>query len=127
MTRFPQAQKKRESNSPDYEVDYSNLVNVSGPHVVFSRLVVLASAPFVEGRGSHLLTFMQHFAPNINKHLTPLWDQRIPLLLHYLETHANFGDGVANAWDQVTYLIDTFPVPSSCDSLVPKICYLVHL
>ena len=73
-----------------------------GLQVVFARLVVLASSPFVEGRGLHLLTFMQHFAPNINKHLTPLWDQRIPLLLHYLDTHANFGDGVGNAWDQVS-------------------------
>ncbi len=27
---------------------------------------------------------MQHFALNLNKHLAPLWDQRIPLLLHYL-------------------------------------------
>jgi len=31
----------------------------------------------------------------------PLWDQRIPLLLHYLETHANFGEGASNAWVQV--------------------------
>jgi hypothetical protein len=36
---------------------------------------VLASVPFVDGRGSFLLTFMQHFAANINKHLAPLWDQ----------------------------------------------------
>jgi hypothetical protein len=33
----------------------------------------------------------------------PLWDQRIPLLLHYLETHANFGEGVHNVWDQVKF------------------------
>jgi hypothetical protein len=42
---------------------------VSGPQVVFARLIVLASVPFVEGRGAHILTFMQHFAANINKHL----------------------------------------------------------
>ncbi len=68
---------------------------------MFARLIVLASVPFVEGRGAHILTFMQHFAANINKHLMPLWDQRIPLLLHYLETHANFGEGASNAWVQV--------------------------
>ena len=68
---------------------------------MFARLIVLASVPFVEARGAHILTFMQHFAANINKHLMPLWDQRIPLLLHYLETHANFGEGASNAWVQV--------------------------
>lgn len=97
------AQKKRESSSPDFVIDYSNLVNVSGPQVVFARLIVLASVPFLDGRGSHILTFMQHFAPNINKHLTPLWDQRIPLLLHYLETHSNLSEGATNAFDQAQW------------------------
>jgi len=57
---------------------------LNSPQVIFARLVVLASVPFIESRGCHILTFMQHFAANLNKHLAPLWDQRIPLLLHYL-------------------------------------------
>ena len=37
------------------------------------------------GRGIHILTFLQRFSTNINRHLVDLWDARIPLLTHYLE------------------------------------------
>ena len=56
-----------------------------GPYVLLARLLVLAAVPSAFDKGLNVLAFMQNFAPNINKHLSTLWDQRIPLLQHYLE------------------------------------------
>ena len=36
-----------------------------------------------------LLRFLQHFAPNINRHLVELWSSRIPLLVHYLQQNTD--------------------------------------
>lgn len=74
-------------------------MQILGPYVLFARLIVLAAVPFFENRGSHVLTFLQEFAPNISKHIPGLWMNRIPLLQHYLDTHVS--SGKANpSWDQ---------------------------
>ena len=36
-----------------------------------------------------LLRFLQHFAPNINRHLVELWSSRIPLLVTYLQQNTD--------------------------------------
>ena len=66
-------------------IEYTAFKHVHGPYVLFARLLVLAAVPSIYDEGLHVLAFMQNFAPNINKHLSTLWDQRIPLLQHYLE------------------------------------------
>ena len=96
------AQRKRKTLL-DYMVDWTSLENVSGPYVLFARLLVLAAVPFHEGRGAHILCFLQHFAPNISKHLSALWDQRIPLLQHYLETHTSPNGTATSSWDQLQW------------------------
>ena len=96
------AQRKRKTLI-DYMVDWTSLKNVSGPYVLFARLLILAAVPFHEGRGAHILCFLQHFAPNISKHLSALWDQRIPLLQHYLETHTGANGQASSSWDQIQW------------------------
>ena len=96
------AQRKRKTLI-GYMVDWTTLENVSGPYVLFARLLVLAAVPFQEGRGAHILSFLQHFAPNISKHLSALWDQRIPLLQHYLETHTASNGCSTSSWDQLQW------------------------
>ena len=66
-------------------IEYTNFKYVQGPYILFARLLVLAAVPAAFDEGLNVLAFMQNFAPNINKHLSNLWDQRIPLLQHYLE------------------------------------------
>ena len=64
------AHRKRQS-LVNYIVDYSELRFVPGPYVLFARLVVLVAVPFrQENRGANILVFLQHFAPNISKHLS---------------------------------------------------------
>ena len=63
------AHRKRQS-LVNYIVDYSELKFVPGPYVLFARLVVLAAVPFKDNRGANILVFLQHFAPNISKHLS---------------------------------------------------------
>ena len=64
------AHRKRQS-LVNYMVDYSELRFVPGPYVLFARLVVLVAAPFrQDNRGANILVFLQHFAPNISKHLS---------------------------------------------------------
>lgn len=57
---------------------------IDASYALFARLLVLSAVPFFEARGSHVLAFLQQFAPNINKHIPGLWKNRIPLLQHYL-------------------------------------------
>jgi hypothetical protein len=65
-------------------IEYANFKHVHGPYALLARLLVLAAVPVAE-ESINVLTFMQNFAPNMNKHLSTLWDQRIPLLQHYLQ------------------------------------------
>ena len=76
-------------------IDYLKFKFVHGPYVIFARLLVLASVPVDE----NVLTFMQNFAPHINKHLSSLWDQRIPLLHHYL-AQAKFMVQDQDQWEE---------------------------
>ena len=78
--------KMRQSTKKPNPIEYSQFKHVHGPYVLFSRVLVLAAVPpNMALDGLYVLAFMQNFAPHINKHLSGLWDQRIPLLQHYLE------------------------------------------
>jgi hypothetical protein len=80
--------RKGQQQQQQQPIEYTNFKNVHGPYVLFARLVVLAAVPprmAFSSDGLHILAFMQNFAPHISKHLSALWDQRIPLLQHYLE------------------------------------------
>lgn len=82
---------RQDSTSKLATIEYGKFKYVHGPYVLLARLLVLAAAtPAADNTSSfeeaiNVLAFMQNFAPNINKHLSCLWDQRIPLLQHYLE------------------------------------------
>ena len=77
--------KMRQDKAAVKMIEYTNFKYVHGPYIIFARLLVLAAVPAAFEEGLNVLAFMQNFAPNINKHLSNLWDQRIPLLQHYLE------------------------------------------
>ena len=77
---------KMRQSTKTHPIEYSQFKHVHGPYVLFSRVLVLAAVPpNMALDGLYVLAFMQNFAPHINKHLSGLWDQRIPLLQHYLE------------------------------------------
>lgn len=105
------AKLKNEDGSPDFLVDFANFKYITGPYVLVARLFVLAAVPFPSRRGVHILEFLQKFAPNINKHIPPLWKQRISLLQHYLEKHVSSTSGTwdQNQWEEwlLTLLDDT--------------------
>ncbi|XP_023324699.1 maestro heat-like repeat-containing protein family member 1 [Eurytemora carolleeae] len=79
--------KKQAAEDPEFSVKFENLQYCTSPVVLFSRLLVLASNPQVNGRGINILKFLKSFAPNIHFGLKELWDSRFPLLLHYLDQH----------------------------------------
>ena len=89
------AVKTRGQTSSPKAIDYGKFKFVLGPYVIFARLLILAALPIDE----HVLTFMQNFAPHINKHLASLWDQRIPLLHHYL-AQAKFMVQDPDQWEE---------------------------
>ena len=73
---------KMRQSTKTHPIEYSQFKHVHGPYVLFSRVLVLAAVPpnNMALDGLYVLAFMQNFAPHINKHLSGLWDQRIPLL-----------------------------------------------
>lgn len=65
-------------------VDPKSFVN---PYNLLARLIVVASSNESKEQSINVLKFLQHFSPNINRHLVDLWTARIPLLVHYLENN----------------------------------------
>ncbi|GLG92482.1 Uncharacterized protein GBIM_00172 [Gryllus bimaculatus] len=55
------------------------------PEAVLTRCLALLGAPLERNRGQSLLAFLQRYAASVNRLLPPLWEQRIPELLHHLE------------------------------------------
>ena len=93
--------RKDEDDAAIWAVKYEDFEHITGPYSIFSRMIVLAAIPCPDTRGAHVLSFLQHFAPNINKHIPALWKQRIQLLQHYLETHIVPDSGVPRStWSQ---------------------------
>ena len=72
--------KRSDESETDLSIDYAKFNFVQGPYALLPRLLVMAAVPFSGCRGATILSFLQNFAPNINKHIPPLWKQRIPLL-----------------------------------------------
>ena len=72
--------KRTDESASDLSIDYAKFQFVQGPYALLPRLLVMAAVPFSGCRGATILSFLQNFAPNINKHIPPLWKQRIPLL-----------------------------------------------
>jgi hypothetical protein len=97
-----QLQSKKNLQQLCIVIDYDNFQHLSGPYALFARLIVLAAVPFSDSRGGHILTFLQMFAPNISKHIPSLWQVRIPLLQHYLDSHVSNGSNSVTlvTWDQ---------------------------
>ncbi len=90
---------RKESEEIDTRVSFGEFAHAEGPYAVFARLIVLAALPFPDSRGGYILSFLRRFAPSVNKHLSAVWGQRIPLLQHYLWTHVSASTG-AKSWDQ---------------------------
>ena len=68
---------------------FENLKSDVTPYKLFARLIVAASDSQEKDRAIDILTFLQHFCPNINHHLVSLWSSRIPLLVHFLEQNSD--------------------------------------
>lgn len=80
------ANKKREENAEDYELDYETQANLPKPTAVIARLVTLAGRPQSgRQRGVHVLNLMKGLSPNLHDGLVELWDTVIPKLVQYLE------------------------------------------
>lgn len=77
--------KKRELGS-DFDIDYSNKVNIPKPYVLLARMIVLLGLPFSgRNRGLPLLRLMKAIVPLIDKSLIALWDSQIPVMIKILE------------------------------------------
>lgn len=80
------ANKKREENAEDYDLDYETQANLPKPAAVIARLVTLAGRPQNgRQRGVHVLNLMKGLSPNLHDNLVELWDTVIPKLVQYLE------------------------------------------
>lgn len=61
-------------------------INATNPETIFVRCLCLLGNPREVQRSEHILQFLKHFCPALNKHLRQLWLERIPELLADLET-----------------------------------------
>ncbi|XP_025115241.1 maestro heat-like repeat-containing protein family member 1 isoform X3 [Pomacea canaliculata] len=80
------AQKKREENAEDYEINFDVQANLPRPPQIIARLMVLCGWPQNgRNRGMHVLQLMKNLSPNLHENLVEIWDTVVPKLIGYLE------------------------------------------
>ncbi|XP_052229832.1 maestro heat-like repeat-containing protein family member 1 isoform X3 [Dreissena polymorpha] len=96
------ANKKREANAEDYDLDYETQANLPKPCNVIARLMTLAGRPLNgRQRGVHVLNLMKGLAPNLHDNLTELWDTVIPKLVQYLEDPEKTESWSQKSWEDL--------------------------
>ncbi|XP_068084667.1 maestro heat-like repeat-containing protein family member 1 [Anabrus simplex] len=77
-----------------------NPQEIPGPYLVLGRCLALLGSPIDSNRGIYVLNFMKKYAPNVNRHLKPLWEQRIPELVAQLEGYSQ-DDWQDQVWEDL--------------------------
>ncbi|XP_078493526.1 maestro heat-like repeat-containing protein family member 1 isoform X2 [Ciona intestinalis] len=96
------AEKKRENNSDDFNINYSETVNIPSASSLFSRLLVFVSQPLVARCHSRsVLSLLLNFAPNIHDHLVDIWAAIIPKMIQFIDENEESEIWPQKAWEDV--------------------------
>lgn len=85
------ANKLREENAPEYEIDFSVHPELPGPAELFSRLIVLVGCCGSQSQRANVLQLTKSLSPLINKNIVPLCDTKIPEILKQLSDSKTMG------------------------------------
>jgi len=97
------ATTKRESNAPDYIIDFSREVNIPKPPQMLVRLMVMLNEPLGRGDiGTKILNCLQSIGPIIHPRVAPMWDSAMPKLCSYIENNANSETWDGSTWEDLT-------------------------
>ncbi|EGG22616.1 hypothetical protein DFA_04746 [Cavenderia fasciculata] len=82
------AANKRETDAPDYFIDFDKEVNLPKPTAIIARLFVLLSTPHRRNQiGVRVLELMRNIGPILHPSICDMWDVTLPKLIHFLEEH----------------------------------------
>lgn len=96
------------------------IINIPSPESVFVRSLVLTANFENKERIEHVLNFLLAYCPNLNRHLQPLWNDKIPELLTSLKF--NDDDKFYKDLNQFVMLtIKDMDDPKFSESLVNKL------
>jgi len=91
---------KRDTDAPDYYIDFDRSVNLPKPQAIIARLMVIVNVPLRRGYvGANALSAMKSIGPVLHPSICDMWDSAIPKLSSYLE--ANTADFKAQAWEDL--------------------------
>ncbi|XP_043973781.1 maestro heat-like repeat-containing protein family member 1 isoform X1 [Gambusia affinis] len=78
--------KKKSSQEPSFQIDFTQEVNLPSPQTLMIRLLVNAAFPFnSRGHGPPSLSLLQILSTNIHPKTETVWEKEIPPLLSLLE------------------------------------------
>lgn len=76
---------KRKDHLNFTENSAKSIQEVIGPHVILGRCLALLGCPLNSGRGVYILQFLRNYVLNVNHHLKPLWEKKIPELVCHID------------------------------------------
>uniref|UniRef100_UPI0037E92988 maestro heat-like repeat-containing protein family member 1 n=1 Tax=Semicossyphus pulcher TaxID=241346 RepID=UPI0037E92988 len=78
--------KKKNSQEPSFNIDFTQEVNLPSPQTLMIRMLVNAAFPFHDrGHGAPSLSLLQILSVNIHPKTEILWEKEIPPLLSVIE------------------------------------------
>eukprot|EP00012_Vannella_robusta_P000552 CAMPEP_0206186026 /NCGR_PEP_ID=MMETSP0166-20121206/2167_1 /ASSEMBLY_ACC=CAM_ASM_000260 /TAXON_ID=95228 /ORGANISM="Vannella robusta, Strain DIVA3 518/3/11/1/6" /LENGTH=1620 /DNA_ID=CAMNT_0053601351 /DNA_START=1 /DNA_END=4863 /DNA_ORIENTATION=- len=97
------AAKKRQSNAPDYMIDFDIEVNIPKPTEIIVRLFVMLNEPLRRGQlGIRILQCLQAIGPVLNPLVSDMWDNAMPKLAHYINENADSESWDSSTWEDLT-------------------------
>jgi hypothetical protein len=96
------AHTKRESEAPDFIVDFDRAVNLPKPPALLARLLVAIARP--HGRnalGAHVLHLLRAAGPLLHPAACDMWDAAAPRLLQYLAAQQQGGGFQQARWEEL--------------------------
>ena len=80
------AEKKRNNEAHDYQINFNEYSNIPKSHEIFARLFIISGVPISgKHRGINSLNLLKAMSPILNSSIVDLWDSVIPKLVLNLE------------------------------------------
>ena len=81
------ATRAREENADDYHIDFALKQDIPRPAALLARLMALLSDPYRKDIGAVVCRTMVALGPLIHPAIGAYWDEAVPGLLEYLDSH----------------------------------------
>eukprot|EP01107_Rhizomastix_libera_P012211 TRINITY_DN3023_c1_g1_i1.p1 TRINITY_DN3023_c1_g1~~TRINITY_DN3023_c1_g1_i1.p1 ORF type:complete len:1740 (-),score=488.09 TRINITY_DN3023_c1_g1_i1:24-5243(-) len=101
------ANKKRESQDPDYYIDFEKNINLPKPQQILAKLLFYSLQPHRRGNvGKNIVELLKAIGSAIVPTASDMWDEKLPKIISFLSDHpascAEFGPK-SRVWEEMMF------------------------